>query len=99
MERDENIVCLISYKENKLKSSIYTLYLEKLIEGIKAIQEMEKILYDAENDYGSKILKDIWNSLPQNEQMELEYCFDALLRKIRNCKSRTIPPSSYKPSS
>ncbi len=99
MERDENIVCLTNYRENKLKSFIYLLYKERLTEGIRAIEEMEKILYDAENDYGSKILKNIWKSLPQNEQMELEYYFDALLRKIRNCKTKTIPPSSYKPSS
>ncbi len=98
LKRNEDVVCLTNYKEEKLNHSIHTLYTKKLIEGIEAIQEMEKILYETENDYGSKILKNIWKSLPTNERIELECHFDILIGKIRNCKNKTIPPANYKPS-
>jgi aminopeptidase C len=96
----KNVFCIISYKEKKIQESVHTRYMKKIIEGIKAVQELESLMYEIENEYGSKIFKKTWNSLSPNDQMQTEYCFDAIIRKTKHCKEKAIPlePYSKEPS-
>ncbi len=100
MSKAENIVSIVGYKEKKIQESVHTRYMEKLVESIKAVQELESVIYEIENEYGPKVLKKTWKSLSSEDQMQSQYCFDALVRKSSECKGKAIPLpiSHYKPS-
>ncbi len=83
-----NVLFIDDYKEKKekrirnIQDAVHKLYMNEIVESFYVLQETEDILWEIEKKHGSEILKNTWNSLSEEEQKELLYMLNALVKKI-----------------
>ena len=87
------------YKKRRRAESIKiarNLILDSLKDIEESLEIIEDFLRTAENDYGSKILRQLWTSSSSKEKKAFKHLFEELKRKSDNIEKKILKPAPYK---